>query len=241
MNLTEYAKITKIFELSEVEKVMHLAFYIQYFDQKEKFSINNINSLLNRLGLPEPNRSRLKAKLIKSKLFSKLNDQDFRLHGKTYQELLENIKSYTKSQEIITDNTILPEELYVSSSGFIINISKQINASYEKKIFDGCAVLMRRLIEVLLILSYQKLKIDNEITDSNGNYFMLEKIVANASANKILKLSRNTKSCIIKFRELGNFSAHHLYYLCKKNYIEESIQEYRVAIEELLVKSELKK
>ena len=49
---------------------------------------------------------------------------------------------------------------------------------------------MRRLFEVVLVLSYQALDIDDEIKDISGNgYLMLEGIVNNAKNNKTLKLS----------------------------------------------------
>ena len=71
--------------------------------------------------------------------------------------------------------------------------------------FDGCAVLMRRLLEILLIHSYQNYKIDSEIKDSSDNFYLLEKIVANAISNKKLDLSRNIKSNLSSYRDLRKF------------------------------------
>jgi hypothetical protein len=99
---------------------------------------------------------------------------------------------------------------------------------------------MRRLIEVLLILAYENLGIESEIKDPSGSYYLFERISQNARNNSFLGLSRNTKPCIEKFRTLGNLSAHKIHYTCKKSYIEEVIQEYRAAIEELLFKAGLK-
>jgi hypothetical protein len=106
--------------------------------------------------------------------------------------------------------------------------------------FDGCAVLMRRLEEVLLIMSYDHLGISASIKDGNGNYFLLERIVADASNNPTLSLSRNSKKSIEVFRELGNYSAHKTTYTCKREYIKEKIDEYRALVDELLHKSGLR-
>jgi hypothetical protein len=142
-----------------------------------------------------------------------------------------------KSQEVMDDGTILPKILYEKSYGYIESLSKQINLSYEGNIFDGCAVLMRRLEEVLLILSYEKLGIAGIIKDANGNYLMLEGIVRNAETNGTINLTRNSKRAIETIRELGNYSAHKITYTCKREYIRENINEFRALVDELLHKS----
>jgi hypothetical protein len=120
-------------------------------------------------------------------------------------------------------------------------LAKQINASYERNIFDGCAVLMRRLVEILMIHSYEHLNIADEIKDSSGNYQMLEAIIDKARSNNKLALSRNSKGCIEEFRKLGNFSAHKVYYNCTRAEIKPVILDYRALIEELLYKSGIRK
>ena len=144
-----------------------------------------------------------------------------------------------KSQEVVDHGTILPPISYENTRGYIVTLAKQINRSFEENIFDGCAVLMRRLEEVLLILAYQKLKIDDEIKDSYGNYKMLEAIVTNAQANRVLALSRNRKATIEKIREMGNYSAHQITYQCRREFIKEKIEEYRALVNELLHKAGL--
>ncbi len=121
-----------------------------------------------------------------------------------------------------------------------MSLIKQINCSYENNIFDGCAVLMRRLLEILLILSYQEFGIDAAIKDASGNYKMLNPIIDNAVNNTSLGLSRNTKEHLDTFRKLGNFSAHKIYYNAKKKSIDQVMLDYRATIEELLYKSKLR-
>jgi hypothetical protein len=96
---------------------------------------------------------------------------------------------------------------------------------------------MRRLEEVLLILSYEHLGIEAAIKDSAGNYFLLEGIVKNAEGNAKLGLSRNAKPTIEAVRKLGNYSAHKVTYTCKREYIREQITDFRALVDELLHKS----
>jgi len=71
-------------------------------------------------------------------------------------------------------------------------------------IFDGCAVLMRRLLEVMLILAFRKLGIEAAIQEPDGSYKMLEGIINDAKTYGTLKLSRDSKEVLEVFRKLGN-------------------------------------
>lgn len=98
---------------------------------------------------------------------------------------------------------------------------------------------MRRLFEVLLVLSYQNLGIDDEIKDpSNNGYLMLDSIVGNAKNNQTLKLSRIKKD-FDTFRKIGNFSAHNITYTAGKKDIDDIKLNYRVMLEELYNKAGL--
>lgn len=135
--------------------------------------------------------------------------------------------------------TILPDALFNSLPANVQSICKQINASYENNLFDCTAVIMRRLLESLLVLSYQKEGIENEIT--NGNHHVtLDKIIKNAEQNAVLKLSSNTKKDMPLFKDLGNYSAHKIWYNCTQGDIKPHVLKYRAIIEELMYKSGLK-
>ena len=239
MTLDKFVVATKLDELTEVEKACHLAFYFLKNNSVEEFTANDCAKWIDQLRLAKPNVSRLATRLRGSTDTVRGNGPDsFRLQH-TYLKKMEGLypQLSEKSQEVLDDGTILPKILYESSRGYVESLSKQINASYEANIFDGCAVLMRRLEEVLLILSYEHLGIASVIRDGNGNYLMLEAIVKNAESNGTLNLSRNSKKTIETIRELGNYSAHKITYTCKREYIRENINEFRALIDELLHKS----
>jgi len=98
---------------------------------------------------------------------------------------------------------------------------------------------MRRLFEVLLVLSYQNFGIDNEIKDAAGRgYIMLDGIVKKAKDSTVLKLSR-IKNEFDTFRMVGNFSAHNITYTAGKKDIDDIKLNYRVMLEELYNKAGL--
>lgn len=143
--------------------------------------------------------------------------------------------------EIVQNGTIIPTVLFEGLSSNFQRLCEQINSSYENNLYDCTAVMMRRLLEGLLVLSYQNLGIESEITTKDGVYhIVLDKIIKNAESNQILKLSSNVKKDLSLFKDLGNYSAHKIWYNCTKQDIEVHILKYRVIIEELLYKSGLK-
>lgn len=137
--------------------------------------------------------------------------------------------------------TILPEILFNELLPNVQLLCKQINASYEKNLYDCTAVMMRRLMEGLLVQSYQSNGIEDQIIDiKTGFHFVLDKIIKNAESNATLALSATTKKDLTLFKDLGNYSAHKIWYNCTQQDIKPHLLKYRVIIEELLYKSKLK-
>jgi hypothetical protein len=239
VTLEKFVSESKLDTLQELEKALLLAFFYLRKENLAEFSASGCASWMNDLHLGKPNVTRLEDKLKRSpRTVSGAKRGLFRLHH-TYLKELDSIypQFAQKSQEVMDDGTILPPAVYEKTYGYIFTLAKEINSSYEHNIFDGCSVLMRRLEEVLLILSYQKLGIDGAIRDANGNYFLLEAIVKDAVGNLKLDLSRNSKTTVEEIRKLGNYSAHKITYICRREYIKEKIDDYRALIDELLNKS----
>lgn len=138
--------------------------------------------------------------------------------------------------------TILPDTLYSNLQSNIQSLCKQINASYEKNLYDCTAVIMRRLLESLLVLCYQNAGIESEIMDKSGLYHItLDKMIKNAEQNKTLGFSANTRKEMALFKDLGNYSAHKIWYNCTQQDIKPHILKYRAIIEELMYKSGVKR
>jgi hypothetical protein len=238
VTLDQFVHKSGLRDLNEEERVCHFAYFYLKSENKQEFSIPEAVGWLIGAGGANPNQTRLRDRLKASRNTIWGQRRGFKLHlhyvremeGK-YPELNE------KSQEVIEHGTILPEIDYEKTRGYVEAIAKQMNAAYEQNIFDGCAVLMRRLVEILLILSYRHLGSENEVQDANGNYMMLDGIINNAKQNHKLALSRNSKQHVDTYRQLGNFSAHRIEYICRREYIQPHIQDYRALIVELLHKA----
>ena len=237
MNIKQFADACSLTELTEVDRVCHLAFFQARTTEVDDFTVVDATVWLTSYGFCEPNRSRL-GKNLRASRNTIRGGRGFKLSLHFQRTLdLKYPQLSARSQEVQDDGTIIPAIDYVDTWGYIENLAKQINRAYEENIFDGCTVLMRRLVEILLILSYKKLGIENAIKGGDGNYLLLEKIINDAKKNSTLALSRNSKEFIETFRKLGNFSAHKIEYICRREYISPHIQEFRALFIELLFKA----
>ncbi|GGC92621.1 hypothetical protein [Enterococcus wangshanyuanii] len=241
MQLLDFISLTNLEKKSEIERVKLLCFYHYKETSELSFTMASIRDILKKCGYT-PNMSRLKSKMITgtSKFFHQEKNGNFvfipmnlQILDKEYTKFWENTETIESSSELIDEIKFCNKRQYIDK------LIKQINCSYSNNCYDACAVLMRRLFEVLLILSYQALGIDEDIKNQNDSgYIMLDGIVKNAKSNTILKLSR-IKNEFDTFRKVGNFSAHNITYTAGKKDIDDIKIDYRVMLEELFTKSNL--
>lgn len=241
MTLEQFARHTSLSTKREIEKVRLLAFFRMECHREPESTIADIVRWFSDLNFASPNQSRLQRAIRDSPAFIRGSSEGrFRLHSREIEKLRGEFPNLAeKSEDIVSSDSILPSALYEGKPKFINSLARQINAAYEYNIFDGCAVLMRRLLEVLLILAYQKLSIESAIQDSSGAYLMLERIITDAEKNRTLALSRNSRASLDDFRTVGNFSAHKIYYNATRTDLKKLILEYRAVIEELQYKAGL--
>ncbi len=140
-------------------------------------------------------------------------------------------------EEYVDD--ILPFELYKGTRQNIKSIADQINKSFYFGIYDGAAVLMRRLVEMLLISAFQEINQEDRIRGSDGNYLQLSQIINEALQNKALDLSRNAKSYLGIFKEKGDLSAHNPFHITFKKDLELLQPKFRHLIQELQYKAKV--
>ncbi len=244
MKIIDFINKIELINKSETEKAKLLCFYYYKESGEQQFSMAKISELMLQCGFNSPNTSRLKNNLVKGKsksfLKSKTNPSMLEFIPAIFQSLEKELGNlWVDTNTIESDSELIDESKFCNNRNFINRLIIQINHSYANNCYDAAAVLMRRLFEVLLVLSYQNLGIDDEIKTASGNgYIMLEGIVNNAKNNQTLKLSR-IKNEFDTFRMIGNFSAHSITYTAGKKDIDDIKLNYRVMLEELYNKAGL--
>ena len=216
MKITEYIDRVRLQEKNEAERAKLLCFYYSKENGEKQFTLSRISSIMvDRKNTLE----------FIPAIYQRI-DQDW---GSLWEDTI----------FISSDSELIDEIKFCGKRNYLDQLIYQINHSYANNCFDAAAVLMRRLFEVLLVLTYQNMGIDNEIKDSSGNgYIMLDGIVKKAKNNSTIKLSR-IKMEFDSFRMIGNFSAHNITYTAGKKDIDDIKLNYRVMLEELYNKAGL--
>lgn len=244
MELLDFIQLVDLKSKTEADRAKYLCYYHFKEINVSQFTMTMISDLLEQSGFTKPNTSRLKDKLIRGKgkimLLSKEQKGALTFVPAVFQSLEKDLRSAWNDTQTIRSNSELIEECkFCGKRPYIDRLIRQINFTYANNCFDACAVLMRRLFEVLLVLSYQNNNIENAITNSQGYHFMLEGIVKDAVQNRVLNIPSRIRKNFDSFREVGNNSAHSITYTAGQKDIDDIKINYRVMMEELYNKSGL--
>lgn len=244
MRLFDFIRNNDLANRRESEKAKLLCYYHYKECGESIFSMSKISELMVHAGFNAPNSSRLKDALTKGKtktfLASKATKGALEYIPAVFQELEQTLgQAWNDTITIISDSELIDETKFCGKRNYLTRLIQQINSSYKNNCYDACAILMRRLFEISLILAYQNLKIEDTIKFPDGRYFMLEGIVNNAKGNGTLNLPSRIRNDLDTFREVGNLSAHNITYTAGQKDIDDIRIRYRVMLEELYNKAGL--
>jgi len=139
-----------------------------------------------------------------------------------------------------TNEFILPHAIVKGTRGYIEKVVFQVNGCYEKGWFDGCAVMMRRLIETLIIECFEKHGIANKIKNRKEEFFFLGDLIDKMIQEPSWNLGRNTKQALPKLKNVGDQSAHSRRYNAHREDIDKVSNDFRVVCQELIYLAGLK-
>lgn len=136
---------------------------------------------------------------------------------------------------------VLPRGLVTKTRGYIERVVDQINGCYEKGWFDGCAVMMRRLLETLIIECFEAEKIADRIKDqATGDFLYLADLISKLLQEPAWNLGRNSKKALPNLKSMGDQSAHSRRYNAHREDVDKLISDFRCVCQELLYISKLR-
>ena len=235
ITIKNFIRKTNLEQKTEFEKVSYVSYYLVKSNNNE-FTINDIDKILKENGFFISNLSRIKNQVKKSKMFKNTKNDYYSLTNTGIKEL-KFLEEVLDTDDIVESEIELLElKIFYGHTTYLNKLVLQANKCYEEKCYDACATMLRRILEILLIKSYEILGIEQVIKDPNGNYYLLERICNDAKTNSTLNLSRiKTKLDVI--RNIGNYAAHRITYNTTKKDIDDIKVDLRVLLEELLYKA----
>lgn len=244
MILSEYKAKAKLDDKVQAEQAKYICFYQYKENGVTSFSMSDISHWFIDFGYSQINVSRLKSNLIKGKnksfTISKTNKDLVEFIPIQLENLIQELNVlWNDTETVVSNSELLDEGKFCGKRGYLDKLIKQINHTYKNNCYDACAVLLRRVFEIVLVLSFQKNGIENEITKSDGTHMMLEGITKKAAGNIILKIPKRISDNFDSFRDVGNSSAHNITYIAIRKDIDNISRAYRVMLEELYNKAGL--
>jgi len=130
--------------------------------------------------------------------------------------------------------------LFKGTRGYLEQLVHQINGSYDHGWYDACAVIIRRLVETLIIESFEAHSIASKIKNSNGDFQFLSDLIPATINESSWNLGRNAKQALPRLKDIGDKSAHSRRFVAHRQDIDKVIDDLRVVSQELLYLAKLK-
>lgn len=135
---------------------------------------------------------------------------------------------------------VLPFSVVKGSRGYIEKVVNQINGTYENGWYDGCAVMVRRLVETLIIEAFEHHQISNKIKTKDDDFLYLRDLISAALAEGSWNLGRNTRKALPKLKDIGDKSAHSRRFIAHRRDIDNIVGDLRVVSQEFIYLAGLK-
>lgn len=198
----------------------------KFEDQTIKSALSNIGSKLDDFFNPKA-KSKIRNENKKHILF-------------LFKTVIEPATTHVST--FVPTDDLFPLEIIRDTRGYIERIAEQACGSYDQGWYDAAAVMCRRLLETLIIETYEAHKLEHKIKNAaDGSYFYLGNLIISILGETAWTIGRNARKALPQLKDVGDQSAHSRRYLARKAGIDKLRREFRIVIEELLHLSNLKK
>jgi hypothetical protein len=241
MTFDDFCHKLSTLSLGILEQALALLWFHDEQQPDIRMRAGELARLISTTGLGNPNQTRLTEALRKS---GKVTENSFGFALKTLprSQIREQLRPILGASRPRVDQDLgyLPRPVWIKTRGYIEKICEQLNGCFQFDYYDAAAVLARRLLETLLIESYETLNKADEIRDKDGNYQMLSFIVAAALGEKGLSLGRDAKRAVMSIKELGDRSAHNRRFNATRPDLEKIQSGVRCVVDELINLAQLR-
>ncbi len=225
-----YKKIPNKENMSAGKLLPYLVYFLE--ENLQIVSAGNLKNCFLALKMkPYSNISAWLSKNSKGKQAILITDNSgYKLERNAYLQIKENVNGEI---EEVPSEEFLPRNLIVNAPFYIEKNINEMLLCYDKGLYSACLVMMRKLVETLIIECFEKYGIENEIKDSNGEFFYLSKLIPCFLNASKWNASRNISKSMDKIKKYGDLSAHNRRFFAKKADLLDIKDDLRQAIQEI--------
>lgn len=236
-NRSDFSRNLARLDLSHLNRAVAFLYYYRETQEFEERSASDLAADLQDEGFPRPNVTRLQEALSGSRLTTRGSKRGvFRLDLRRLEEVAAIYEELLARRKVPVSGHIVPPEWVAGTRTYLEQMVYQINAAYEYGMYDASAVLSRRLMESLIIEIYIHENRRHSI-QSNGVFYMLDRLISHITSDMQVQLSRNAPGTMREVKQLGDTAAHDRTYITPQIDIDDVKARYRRLIQELLAKA----
>ena len=216
--------------LTELEKALVL---LHLSRAQAGLSVGELSDQMENSGSAKINRTRLRSKMMKDPRCVKAG-KGFRIPASAnvkMDELSSEFAGPTRPQVL---SEFLDSGVFATSPIYIKEVAAQINITYQEACFDACSVMVRRLVETLIIETFENQRCLDEIRDPQGNLVMLKALIEQLKATKSFTVGRQTKNALPGLKDIGGWSAHNRRHVARKSDLDHQQDKLRLATSDLI-------
>jgi hypothetical protein len=221
-------------KLGAIDRALALLWFVGRDDPAVSMTAGAICTQVEMAGHPKQNSSRLEQQLRANRGTSKAGHNAWRLHPRNRRELDNKYAFALAPRPLTLSDSVLPTDLFSGTRDYIEKVVEQINKSYDAQLWDCAAVMCRRLLETLIVETYEKAGRAGDVKGNDGHFFMLNGLITALEKDTNISLGRNAMKGLKDFKQLGDLSAHNRRFNARQNDIDRVRDGLRVAAEELL-------
>src|SRR5271157_5913221 len=135
-------------------------------------SVPEVCHQIEQAGCGKQNVTRIKQFFRRDRRVIKGVGETYQIRPDALSKLDEQYSQALTHRPLIKCDAVLPTELFSNARGYINKVVVQLNASYLYALYDCCAVMCRRLLETLIIETYEAHNRASEIKGPDGYFLM---------------------------------------------------------------------
>jgi hypothetical protein len=233
MEVAEFIRKISLSKILTGERAVAVL-WLQAAQTLKGLSVFEVCCEIEQAGCGKQNITRIKQFLRRDRRVIKGVGGTYQIRPEALAKLDEQYSPVLTDRPLIKCDAVLPTDLFSNAKGYINKVVLQLNASYLYSLFDCCAVMCRRLLETLIIETYEAHNRADEIKDQDGNFLMFSGLLDHIAGDRSIHLGRSALRGLKNFKKLGDLSAHNRRFNARKPDIDQIKGDLRIACEELL-------
>lgn len=234
MNLLEFIRKISETKISTVDRAVAVLWFYGLHNENAGLSVKEVSQYIEKAGCAKQNVTTIKSLFRRDRRVIKGTGDTYLLRPEVSAKLNDKYSLLIKTKPLIKCDAVLPTDLFENAKGYIKRVVLQLNASYLYSLFDCCAVMCPRLLETLIIETYEAQNRSEEIKDRDGNYLMFSGLSEYIEKDRAIHLGRNTIKGLKNFKRIGDLSAHNRRFNARETDIDQIKSDLRISCEELL-------